>query len=377
FRFLWVMLLVGLASCGVNPDSSEQPFDGASIHLVWSQELGAPINSPPLRIGNVLIVAPVGKPLVGLNAETGETLWQYDPGVMIWDRAYGTDGKRLFIGIDGGRYVALNPVNGKQIWETSLGINSQMAPFISGGIVYVPTTFAGPGLIGDPTGKAKLVALSTEDGRVLWDFESDNYVLQTPFRQGDVLYVGGSFSSPIEVNEGGHMRLYALNAANGSVKWKFESEDGFIKQLYATDKFISYIAYRDFIVGLDSSSGELKYQADTGNWVPTLSGHGEAVFYGSANTSVHAVDINTGRDLWLFNIPEGTFNYLAGAPVYLPSNELVFLTQQGDIFSLNASTGDPLWHFQTDTLAPRTGLSVSNRWIYLSDSDGILYAYTD
>jgi len=376
-QIIGVTLLTVLVACKANPNPSNRPIDGSTLHLGWSMDLGAPINSPPLSIGTVLVVSPVGKPLMGLNAETGEMLWQYDPGVAVWDRAYGTDGSLLFAGIEGGRYVALDPANGKQVWETLLGINSQMAPSVTDGVVYVPTTFAGPGLIGDPSGKAKVFAISPEDGRVLWEFESDNYVLQTPFRQGDILYVGGSFYSPEEVNEGGHMRLYAMSASDGSLKWTFESKDGFIKQLYATDKFVSYIAYRDFIVGVDANSGEMKYQTDTGNWVPTLSGHGEAVFYGSANTSVHAVDINTGHDLWVFDIPEGTFNYLSGAPVYLPSDELIFLTQQGDIFSLKASTGELLWHFQTGTLAPRTGLSVSNGWIYLGDGDGILYAYTD
>ena len=142
------------------------------------------------------------------------------------------------------------------------------------------------------------------------------------------------------------MRVYALNASDGSVKWTYESEDGFTKQIYATENVVSYIAYQDFLVGVDADSGELLWRKDTGNWVPTLAGYQDVVYYGSANTVVHAIQADSGESLWTYNIPEGTFNYLIGAPVLL-GNELVFLTQVGEIFSLDSTTGEFLWQIST------------------------------
>jgi outer membrane protein assembly factor BamB len=178
------------------------------------------------------------------------------------------------------------------------------------------------------------------------------------------------------VDEGGHMRIYALNAADGTVKWTYESEDGFTKQVYATDDVVSYIAYQDFVVGVNAHTGELLWRRDTGNWVPTLMGDGDVVYYGAANTMVHAIQANSGDSIWDYNIPEGTFNYLIGAPV-LVGDELIFLTQLGEIFSLDAATGDLRWHNITGIVGARTGLSVSGGWLFIGNGDGTVYGFSD
>lgn len=371
----WSLVIFVLAGC--QPKTvADRALNGNLLHQVWKQEVGGPLNHPPLRVGDVLIAAPIRSPLAGLDVETGKVLWQYDPGIRIWDRAYATDGQRVFVGLDGGKFAALDASTGKTIWETELGINVQVPPLAVSGVVYAATTFAGPGMIGDPNGKAKLFALSAEDGHVLWEFESDNYILQSPFRQGDTIYLAGSFSNPKVVDEGGHMRLYALDASDGSVKWKYESEDGFTKQVYATESAVAYIAYQDFTVGVDSSTGELLWRLDTGNWVPTLAGVGNTIYYGSANTVVHAVNADTGDVLWQFNIPEGTFNYLLGAPVQA-GNELVFLTQLGEVMALDLSTGELRWRISTGIVGARMGLSISGGWLFIGDAEGAVYGYTD
>ena len=377
FRFMALALFfVFASSCQPRPTVENRLLNGSTLHMVWSRDVVEPINHPPLRIGNVLIVAPIRQPLLGLNVKTGKTIWTFDPGVRIWDRAYGSDGNFLFIGLEDGGYAALDPLNGKVVWETELGVNSQMPPFIADGVVYVPTTFTGPGMIGDPHGKAVLFALAADDGRIIWSFESGNYILQTPFKQGDTIYLAGSFSAPDVIDEGGHMRIYALNENDGSVKWVFESEDGFTKQIYATNDVVSYVAYQDFLVGVDAHTGALLWRKDTGNWTPTFLGAVETVYYGSANTRVHAIQANSGDSRWNYNIPEGTFNYLLGAPV-LVADELVFLTQLGEIISLDAATGQQRWQIATGIVGSRTGLSVSGGWLFIGDGEGMVYGFSD
>jgi len=371
--FLLLAILLTLAAC--QPQAAPRALNGAALREVWRVGLGAPINHPPLKIDSVLLVAPVGKPLRGLDAKTGKTLWTLNENIKTWERAYASDGKSFFIATQERGLIALNPKDGKTLWAANLGIQSQMPPFVFEDVIYVPTTFAGPGMIGDPLGQAVLFALSATDGKTLWSFKSDNYVLQTPFRQGDTVYVAGSFSDPRSIDEGGHMRLYALNAADGSVKWTYTSDDGFVKQIYATEEFVSYIAYQDFLVGVDAKTGKAAWRSDTGNWVPTFMGAGDTVYYGSANTRVHAVDIRTGESRWVYNIPVGTFNYLLGAPV-LVADELVFLTQNGDVMALDSASGALRWQFFA-AAASRTGLSVADGWLFLGDGVGNVYAFSD
>jgi len=68
------------------------------------------------------------------------------------------------------------------------------------------------GLESDSHGNAKVFALNSSNGSERWSFESDNYILQKPFISEDVLHVGGSYYDPSQdVDEGGLMRIYALN----------------------------------------------------------------------------------------------------------------------------------------------------------------------
>jgi outer membrane protein assembly factor BamB len=216
--------------------------------------------------------------------------------------------------------------------------------------------------------------LDAGTGDFLWMFESHGYILQTPYKYGDAIYTGGSYYNPgIDVDEGGPMKIYALDARDGSPRWVYQAEDGFVKAIYASQEAVTYIAYQDFINGLDSRNGELLWRKDTGNWVPSLSGSEDMVNFGSANTVVYALDMASGESLWEFNIPEGSFNYMLGAPVRV-IDDLYFLSQRGDIHALNALDGSSLWSLSTGITA-RVGLAVSGPWLLIGDQKGRVYAY--
>lgn len=368
-----------VADTAVPPTATSEPTaipqSLEPLTLAWTYDTGGAINHPPLPVGEVVIVVPVDGPVTAVNVADGSVRWQYDPPERIWDRAYAGDGRSFFIGIEGGQVVALDAASGEVRWQKELGINAQTPLYVADGVLYVPTTFVGPGLTADPQGQAKLFALNPADGAELWSFTSDNYILQTPARLGDTVYVAGSYEADVEVDEGGPMRLYALAADDGREKWVYESLDGYPKQLYATETAVAYVAYQDFTVGVAAADGQPLWRRDTGNWVPTLSGAGETIYFGSANTVVHAQSVTDGIPAWQFNIPEGTFNYVLGAPVPL-ADRLYFLTQQGDLFALALGNGRELWRYPTGIIAARTNPAVQDGWLFLGDADGVVHAYT-
>ncbi|MFQ5576282.1 MAG: PQQ-binding-like beta-propeller repeat protein [Anaerolineae bacterium] len=167
-------------------------------------------------------------------------------------------------------------------------------------------------------GRARLFALSAGSGDKVWEFETGNYILQTPFIADDRLFVGGSFYNPAqEVDEGGHSRLYALSAATGEPQWSYKAED----------------------------------------------------------TVVHALAMDTGQTVWQYNIGGGSFNYALGAPVRV-GDTLYLLSQQGDIIALNALNGAIRWQHPTG-IRSRVGLSVSGGWLFIGDADGVVHAFTN
>lgn len=373
-RFLLLFLIV-LTASGCSPNRGREEFaPDESLALAWTVQTDGAINQTPLIVRDTVIVTPSGAPLLALDLETGEELWRFVPAQGVWDRAFASDGKRIFVGLKDKSIAALDASNGKLLWQKDLGINMQVPPLVSDGILYAPTAFVGPELKPDAHGRAKLFALNAKTGEELWVFQSDNYILQTPARNGGVLYLGGNFYDPTPIDEGGHTRIYALDLATGSPRWTYESEDGFPKRLYATEQALVFVGYQDFMNGVDTGTGELRWRYDTGNWTPSFLGAGDVVYFSSANTLVFALDSNTGEGIWQFNIPEGTFNYLLDAPVLL-DGKLYFLTQQGDFFALNAASGELLWQAATEISAARTGPAVGNGWLVIGDIEGKVYGY--
>lgn len=366
---LIVLIMIGLlAAAGCSDRDGGDPLTPA-----WTHETGGAIGVPPVIVDDIVVVAPEGGPVVAMDLESGARRWQFEPHGRVWHRSLATDGTRIFVGLEGGRLAAINAPDGSLTWEQTLGIETQHAPLIDDGVVFAPSTFVGPGLAPDPLGNAKVFALNSVNGTILWAVETGNYILQTPLRRGDVLYVAGVFDDPEPIDEGGHTRLLALSAVDGTPLWAYESEDGFAKGLHATDTVVSFVGYQDFLNGVDTGTGELIWRRHTDNWVPDLAGEGETVYYGSANTVVHAISMPDGEVVWEYNIPEGTFNYVLGAPV--PHHgSLYFVTQQGDIMALDADDGSLQWHYPTDIEA-RTGLSISGEWLFIGDTAGVVHAF--
>ena len=365
--------LVLAAACAApgGPDGTNLP--AGPLQLAWTFSTEGELDFPPLPVGDVIVVAPSDGPLTALDMESGRLRWHYGLAGGVWSRAIATDGERVFVGLKGGKLAALDAVTGKVRWTRELGIESQVPAWVAGGIVYVPTTFVGPELQPIVEGKAILFALDAQDGSVRWTFETDNYILQTPVAVDDAIYVGGNFADPRPVDEGGHTRIYALSTDGRTIRWTYESEDGFPKRLQATDEVLVFIGYQDYLNAVDARTGELRWRRDTGNWVPMFLAIDDTLYYGAANTVVQALAGQTGEVLWEYNLGGGSFNYVLGAPEFA-EGRLYLLTQRGDLVALDSADGGLLWQVPTGIRA-RSGLRAANGWLFASGTEGTVYAY--
>ncbi len=346
-----------------------------AIKLAWRVDTGKPINLPPVAIGNRVLVVPQDLPLRAYDKSNGDLKWTYEPAEGVWGRSLGTDGTRAFVCLRGGGLAALDGADGALLWKIKLGIDCQRPPLVSSGSLYVSTTFVGQGLPSDTFSGAKLFSIDPADGKINWAFTSENYLLQTASEKAGTVYTGGSYLDPtMDVDEGGPVRFYALDSLTGKQKWVYQSDDGLPKALYATEDRLIFIGYQDFLSGLDAASGKLLWRRDTGNWVPSLIGQGDVVYYGSANTRVHAWETGSGKSIWEFNIPGGSFNYLLIKPV-IAADKMFFMSQKGTVFALDLASGKQLWS-QPTGMDARVGPNVSGDSLLMGDSKGTVYAYT-
>lgn len=338
----------------------------------WTFDAGGAVDSPPVTDGRLVFVGSEADNLHALDAAGGRQLWNHSPRGHLWTSSLALGEGRLYVGSEGGELTALDPDTGRVVWRRTLAGEMQYAPLVHGDTLYATTTFVGARMTSDPRGRGRVYALRAADGKVVWERETDSYLLRSPVRDGDTLYVGGPFLDPRPVDEGGHLRLYALDPHTGKVRWTHESEDGLLKNLHAHGKRLAFLAYTDLVHGLDAGSGEPVWSYNTENWVHGFAAAGDRVYFGSANGFVHALDVASGRMIWKYEC-FGVFNYIVGAPV-LRDGVLYFHTTFREVHALDAGTGRPLWRAR-DGVEARGPVATDGRRLYLGSVDGKLYAF--
>jgi outer membrane protein assembly factor BamB len=174
----------------------------------WSAAIVA---SGPLIAGEQVIVVPAGMVIEGLDVATGRTRWKAETGTLtapllvrggwviavgdgrimafrerdgglVWsqeitlvERRPTADGDMLFVPLKEGRVVALNLLDGKQMWNVPVG-GDPSEPFAAGGRVYVQAGGA-------------LLCLHAHSGYVEWPFKIGASIVGTLAVDDDNIYM--------------------------------------------------------------------------------------------------------------------------------------------------------------------------------------------
>ena len=164
--------------------------------------------------------------------------------------------------------------------------------------------------------------------------------------------------------------LYALDAANGDLLWRYGWRYAAMSEPAASSGVVYVGSDHDggyYLDAVDGGSGERLWSYNTGeklNFGPVVSGG--VVYARSFGCTVHAVDAATGTPQWVHN-PGG--HYLL-SPLVL-SDGAVHVESYDDraIYGLDAATGELLWRYQTG--GEPHWPTVSEGVVYAQWSDGI------
>ncbi len=101
-------------------------LDMASGQLRWKAALSSEVTGQPLAVGDMVIARTIDGRLHGIALADGSRKWLYTrnlPALSL--RGSGGMAARdgvLYAGFPGGKLVALNPVNGAQLWEATVAL---------------------------------------------------------------------------------------------------------------------------------------------------------------------------------------------------------------------------------------------------------------
>ncbi|MCA9968567.1 MAG: PQQ-binding-like beta-propeller repeat protein [Anaerolineales bacterium] len=377
---LILTLCLLLYGCGRSTAVSPPPPLTAPAHLptgpaaapqrLWEAAVGAGLAAPAmLAAGRVIAASETA--VIAFDPQTGAEAWRVAPPGGVWPRALAADDARVYVGTPGG-LLALHAADGSAAWQQATTGEVLWPPLADGELVIAGTAHVGPGIEPDPAGRAWVVAWDAETGALRWEVETAVYTLVTPAAAGDLVVAGGSYAGTAAVDEGGHMRLHALGRQDGRARWTAETTDGFLKSLAVDANGVYYLAYTDRLVALDAGSGAARWQYPTENWSPGFAYADGALYLGSDNAFVHAVDAESGVAQWRVPL-SGVFNSPRGRPA-VGQHRVYFQGNDNGLYALDRATGQLVWQTAPQPRS-RVAVAVEDGRLYLAGQDGTLYAY--
>jgi outer membrane protein assembly factor BamB len=333
--------------------------------------------------------------------------WKFPTGDRIVSSPV-AQGKVLYFGGDDGNIYAVDSETGRQIWKRTTGGPAPCTPAVANGIVYAGSY------------DGKFYALNAQTGAIKWKFATEGerrfeakgiHGLQ-PRNQTIVDQFDVFLSSPVVVQGAvyfgsGDGNLYALDAANGELKWKFKTGDVIHASPAYADGVLFVGSWDSYFYAVDAATGKEKWRFHGGedplihNQVGFQSSAAVVdgvVYVGCRDSNLYALDAATGKEKWKF------FNELSwvivspaivqGKVVFATSDSSLFhiadaatgkglLKQQDKAFMFSSpvvvgdvvligvmngtlqardlKTGEPLWDFQTETSKKNKG------WVLTAD----------
>ena len=272
-------------------------FNASTGAQVWRRTVGPNVNSSPAVYRNTVYFGNNGGTLYALNAATGVVQCTFTlpvsppattPGRIIGSPVVGNvdgTGPTVFFG-DAGDDSPGETLNGGHVWAVT-GVGNT-----AGGCKekWVYNNWQNKGTNGSMTG--------------VWD--GAGLVKET---NGTWAVVFGT-SNPDNA-------VYALNAANGSSLWRFQTVQTGDDQDVGAGPTIS---------------------------APGINGFADGVVYIDGKDGVeYALDLLTGQSIWSFTLGPGSASAIAVSTAALAGDTLV-AAYSGSMFAINATTGTMIWH---------------------------------
>ena len=322
------------------------------LELLWTFDAGESIDSSAAIVDGTVYVGTYLGELIAVDLDTGKPKWRYqasqDAGIGESSPAVGHG--LVFVGDLAGVLHAVAIDTGEVIWTFQTEGEIKSSPVVVGEFV----------LVGSYDGY--LYGLSVTDGTLAWKYETLNYVHATPAVADGVAYFGGcdEVFRGVRVADGEEV----FNVSAGAYTAASPAVNG--SRVY-------FGTFDNEVLGLDLLSQEVvwRYEHHTRHfpfYSSALSADGKVII-GGRDRMVHAIDEQTGEEVWTF---------MTGARVDsspAASNGRVYVgSGDGRLYVLDLETGEKLWEF--DTAAPLfASPAIAEGKVVIGSQDGVLYCF--
>jgi outer membrane protein assembly factor BamB len=330
-------------------------------------------SSPAVGYGKVFVTGFRG--FYVLDEETGDLLWE---NTSITGQSSPTlyNGKVIVGGADGTVYC-MDVETGEVLWSKFIQERHFRQAITSSPKVWHNQVFIGTF---NATGESAWVyALSLEDGKKIWKYETESVYHSSPAIHDGVLYIGLAGRS---VNNGSSFvppyGVLSLNAMNGSLLWNFETTGAVLSSPVVHDGMV-YFTSKDGYLHSVNSNGELDWKVQIQESTSSPAIFDDRIYVGTgvdwANPGKLVVYGLDGTLLWDYDVsgPVQSSPVIADGNVYFATNEL-----EGKVFCLDATTGELVWSHQP---SPESYILsspvIADGDLFIGSDNGHVYAFSD
>lgn len=315
---------------------------------------GQVIASPTVANGLVHIGSTDGR-FHALDLATGMERWDFKTGARITSTAAVANGAVYFESFDGNFY-ALDANTGALRWKFAVPGERRFTAKHLHGVMpaaeampdpfdfYLSSPAVWNGAVHFGSGDGNVYALDAATGAVKWKYQTGDVVHASPAIADGMLFIGSWDSW-----------FYALDAATGALKWRFKTgEDAAIhnqqgiQSSAAVANGMVYFGCRDSnLYALDEKTGTKRWNYNNkGSWVIGSPAVRDGVVYAATSDTgqFYALDGKTGAQLFAIDFhhwPMFSSPALAGGFAYVGSH-------QGKLFAIDLKGHSLAWEFQTD-----------------------------
>ena len=332
----------------------------------WAFPTGNRVMSSPVMQAGTLYFGSDDGSVYAVDAASGRQVWKHATKGPV-PATPAVVGDTLYVGSYDGHFYALNAATGALRWKFATGGERHFEAKGLHGMTPTAQTFfdlydlylSSPVVVGDSvffgSGDGHLYALDRANGALRWKFKTGDVVHASPAYAGGVLYFGSWDSY-----------FYAVDAKTGQEKWRFHGgEDpvahnqvGFQSSAAVVDGVV-YVGCRDSnFYAIDAATGkELWRVNNAGSWVITSPAvvDGRVIFATSDTALFYIVDAHTGKEIG----KQQAKAYMFGSPAVARGVVYQPLTN-GMLDARNAANGELLWTFRTETSKENAGWALTS-----------------
>ncbi len=326
--------------------------------LKWKFDGKAESYSSPVIFQDKIYIGSEDHFLYALYLETGKIAWKFKTAGAVNSSPIVFD-QRICFGSMDGYYYALDARTGKLVWkfktggEHKIGRNGLWGMQPDMFYMEDPFDFFISSPIAHDNGETKtiyfgssdgnLYALDAANGNLRWKYPTGGAVRTTPLLYEGTIYIGSW-----------DQYVYAIDAQSGNLDWKFKTKsdeenhllEGIQASISAADGFV-FVGSRDgYLYALDAKKGNIAWQYSTWpSWITTTSvdRNGNIFLTSSDSRLLVGLDVATGAEKLRYQTKGYNFS-----PVLIDQDKLYFGDFTGKLYVLDRITGSCSGFFETD-----------------------------